>query len=126
MPITVGGTQITFNDATTQSTAAIINTTNVLNATAGASAGAVGTYMIARKPTSPSVGFGSTTAGSGLTPIAVMTGFTNAYAFGAGGAYSGGAAQSGTWRCMSISSNDISSGCGIATITGAALWLRIS
>lgn len=124
MPITVTGSQITFNDATTQTTAAIISTSTILSATAGASAGDVGTYMIARRA-GVVVSFGSTTAGSGLTPISVMTGITNSYAFGAGGAFTGGAAQSGTWRCMSIASADISGG-GSDIITSAALWLRIS
>jgi hypothetical protein len=46
MPVSINNTQIVFNDGTTQSTsaAATVNTTNVLSATAGASAGAVGTY----------------------------------------------------------------------------------
>ena len=47
MTITVGGSAITFPDATTQSTAATApTTTQVLNAYAGASVGAVGTYTI--------------------------------------------------------------------------------
>lgn len=124
MPITVTGSQITFNDATTQTTAAIISTSTILSATAGASAGAVGTYMIARRA-GVVVSFGSTTAGSGLTPISVMTGITNSYVQAAGGAFSPGAAQSGTWRCMSLASADIS-GSGADIITSAALWLRIS
>lgn len=124
MPITVTGSQITFNDATTQTTAAIISTSTILSATAGASAGAVGTYMIARRA-GVVVSFGSTTAGSGLTPISVMTGITNSYVSAAGGAFTGGAAQSGTWRCMSLASADIS-GSGADIITSAALWLRIS
>lgn len=124
MPITVTGSQITFNDATTQTTAAIISTSTILSATAGASAGDVGTYMIARRA-GVVVSFGSTTAGSGLTPISVMTGITNSYVPNSGGAFSGGAAQSGTWRCMSIASSDLS-GSGSDVITSAALWLRIS
>lgn len=45
MPITVAGTTITFNDSTTQSTAAVVSTSTVLNATAGLTAGAVGSYV---------------------------------------------------------------------------------
>jgi hypothetical protein len=66
MPVTINGTAgVTFNDSTTQGTA--FNATAVLNATAGASAGAVGTY--ARAYLLPNVGvasFGNTFAGSNL------------------------------------------------------------
>ena len=49
MSTSINGSTLTFNDATTQTTAAsaaaIVTTTNVLNATAsGATAGGVGTY----------------------------------------------------------------------------------
>jgi uncharacterized membrane protein YebE (DUF533 family) len=63
---------ITFGDATTQSTAAtaaaLVTTTNVLSATAGASVGAVGTYaMLLNINTNPTVlAAGSTIAGSAL------------------------------------------------------------
>ena len=44
MPVSINNTQVVFNDATTQSTANNLpaNTTNVLNAYAGATAGVVG------------------------------------------------------------------------------------
>ena len=86
MPVTVRGTDILFNDGTTQSTAAgAPSTTQVLNATAAASVGAVGTYAelvdLAFTSRSP----GETVAGSGLR-------------------YTGGGIEgstpSGTWRLM--------------------------
>lgn len=80
MAITVSGTSITFNDGTTQTTAGGAPTTaQVLSATAGASAGAVGTYAI-RWAANTSWTAGSTVAGS-----TVATGL------------------SGTWRAMMAS-----------------------
>jgi hypothetical protein len=74
MPVTVRGTDILFNDGTTQNTAgSTVNTTNVLNATAGASAGAVGTY-------------GVTSRGGGTLESGANLGFT-----------------AGTWRRMQSS-----------------------
>lgn len=100
---------ITFGDATSQTTAAtaaaLVTTTNVLNATAGASAGAVGTYALLRVPAnSPGYSFGSTRAGSGLVPST-----TSSNASGS---------VSGTWRCMGY----INPSCAVET----TLWLRIS
>jgi phage-related tail fiber protein len=77
----------------------------VLNATAGASVGAVGTYaFLARRPasaTSP----GDTVAGSNLR-----------YSDGGGNA---GGTPSGTWLAMGMTINSTSDG-------GSTLWLRIS
>lgn len=64
MAVTVSGTSITFNDATVQSTAATAPTTaQVLNATAGASAGAVGAYAT-RVLTGGTWSIGSTVSGN--------------------------------------------------------------
>jgi hypothetical protein len=123
MPTTIRNTDILFNDATTQSTAAIINTTNVLNATAGASAGAVGTYAFARR--AANLSFGATVAGSSLFPTSaayqiVESGVT------AGAALSLGSALSGTWRAMGTNTDVASGGCAYPQIYGATLYLRIS
>ena len=76
MAVTVRGTDILFNDGTTQSTAAgAVTTTAVLNATAGAASKAVGTYGWHQVQYT----LGSTVSGSSL-------------GFG-----------SGTWRCMTFS-----------------------
>jgi hypothetical protein len=84
---------ITFGDATSQTTAAtaaaFVTTTNVLNATAGASAGAVGTYAFAFIKAGSALSFGSTIAGSGLET-------TDAQLSSSGS----GTTLSGTWRCM--------------------------
>lgn len=93
MAVTVSGTSITFNDATVQTTAASApTTTQVLNATAGASAGAVGTYAWVYKAAGPMV-FGTNYAGSGL----LSAGF---YWDGATLTPSWVTTLSGTWKCM--------------------------
>lgn len=80
MTITVSGTTLTFNDATTQTTAAtaagIVTTNNVLSATSSATSKAVGTYA------------------------STITNFTN---YSAGTNYAGSSIglSVGTWRCMS-------------------------
>jgi len=88
---------VTFGDATTQSTAAVVNTTTVLSATAGATAGAVGTYAFLYRSTS--VTPGTTYAGSGLLWGAV------ALQAGCGFIGTGATAQSGTWRCLGNSTS---------------------
>ena len=97
MAVTVGGTSITFNDGTTQTTAAggAPTTAQVLNATAGASAGAVGTYAFLRNSTGGSSFFGGTVAGGVLQAVSLSTD---------GSSLGGGAvdtSMSGTWRAMS-------------------------
>lgn len=65
MPVTLRNTDILFNDGTTQTTAAYgVTTYSVLNATAGASAGDVGTYAVRRSATSSGWSSGSTVSGS--------------------------------------------------------------
>lgn len=105
MAMTLRNTDILFNDSTTQSTA--FNATAVLNATAGASAGAVGTYAFAthESPTTP-FNFGDTISGSLLYP-------SNATGALLGSTFAG------TWRSM-----------GTLQFAGrqtrTSLWLRIS
>jgi hypothetical protein len=84
-----------------------ITTANVLAATAGASAGAVGTYCTAVNTTN-NIPIGSTTAGSSLRGINTA----GAYASPGFG---------GTWRNMGASS-----GTGLQSIGSSSLWLRIS
>jgi len=72
---------------------------------AGVGAGAVGSYMFARY--SANLSFGATVAGSTLTPA------------NADGAVGGSSAQSGTWRCMGVTTTDNNQ-----QLT--TLWLRIS
>jgi hypothetical protein len=90
------GPSITFGDATVQTTAAgAPTTTQVLNATAGATAGGVGTYAFLRNSIGGSNVFGGTAAGGVLQAVSLSTD---------GGSIDGGfvgASMSGTWRAMS-------------------------
>jgi hypothetical protein len=107
MPVTVRNADILFNDGSTQSTAAgAPTTTQVLNATAAASAGAVGTYALLFRNNNALTSFGDTLAGSGLTP-----------SDGGGGQRSG--SVTGTWRCMGRSGSNYTGG-------SVTVWLRIS
>jgi hypothetical protein len=97
-------------------------------ATAGLSAGGIGTYCFAN---GPDTAFGSTTAGSGLTPISAMyKGDEFGIQGGTGNGPTAGSALSGTWRCMGTSDATWvidPNGANPDTIGyGATLWLRIS
>ncbi len=117
MAVTVRGTDILFNDGTTQSTAAgAVNTTSVLNATAGASLGAVGSYaeMLYVGASPQNITAGVTTAGSNLR-------YSNSIR------QSSGPTPSGTWRCMGTGYQVSTDSYGGSTfIGGVTLWLRIS
>ena len=125
MAVTVRGTDILFNDGTTQTTAAgAVSTTAVLNATAGATAGAVGSYMFATPATSgTSISFGTTYAGSSLRPTGGLYGTASGPAFT--GTLPIGSAQSGTWRCMGVTGTG-GGGPYSQTVYSASLFLRIS
>ena len=89
------------------------STADVLNATAGASWGAVGTYAYAtRFSGTGNMAPGTTVAGSGLSPAALTVGGYGSVSFSGSGA-----APSGTWRAMG--------GGGVAG-SPLTLWLRIS
>lgn len=117
MAVTVRGTDILFNDGTTQSTAAgAVTTTTVLNATAGASVGGVGTYgLFLQNAGSTMSTIGGTVAGSNLVYCA---GPNNNYSPGAGTS----TRPSGTWRMMGM--NFYSE--AYSTRVGACVYLRIS
>jgi hypothetical protein len=114
MPITISGTTVTFNDSSTQ-------TTNVPNATAALTAGAIGTYAHLYYPgnsTDRSAGF--TLAGSSLR-------YTSGGGFGVGPT----AAPSGTWRLMGdIQGQTFYPGGpkGAGSVSGwfGSVWLRLS
>ena len=116
MPVTVRGGDILFNDGTTQSTAAgAVNTTTVLNATAGASVGGVGTYgLFLQNAGSTMSTIGGTVAGSNLV-----------YCAGPNNNYDGAGTStrpSGTWRMMGMNFYSVS----YTTRVGACVYLRIS
>jgi hypothetical protein len=94
-------------------------TAQVLNATAGAAAGDVGTYAFARQTNTTSYAFGATIAGGSLSPA----GQIGIFNFAATSAPTSSGTLSGTWRCMGYAPY-ASSCCGPRT-TGT-LWLRIS
>ena len=94
-------------------------------------AGGVGTYAFARRTTGTAdVSFGSTLAGSDLSPTSASAivgpglGGTNAATLSAG------SALSGTWRCMGTYDHTVTStvdgSSNSQTIGGATIWLRIS
>jgi hypothetical protein len=114
MPITISGTTVTFNDSSSQ-------TTNVPNATAALSVGAIGTYALLNFPgntTNRAPGF--TQAGSSLRYAATVPGGTSI-----GGQENEGTAPSGTWRLMGgMYSFSPSPKSGAYART--SVWLRIS
>lgn len=86
---TSGG--VRFPDGSTQTTAAgAVTTDAVLNATAGASAGAIGSYAFMYSGGGPNLGPGGTVAGSSLRYSAI-----NAFPFA-----NLSSTASGTWRVM--------------------------
>lgn len=121
------------SDPSYQTISTTPTTAQVLTATAGASAGAVGTYIFAGPSGNAGASYGSTLAGSSLRPAgigAVSTSYINwgSNRTGGVGLVSGnGTALSGTWRCMGQSSNYSYSDPYNTYYTNAAtLWLRIS
>ena len=131
MPSSLNGTGVTFNDATTQSTANNLpaNTTNVLAATASASVGDVGTYAflgdILRVTTAP----GGTRAGSnlrfaGLGKNGAWNTSLNISVNAANVAYNN--TPSGTWRCMGDAVAQNGNPGYTSDSFPLAVWLRIS
>lgn len=95
-------------------------TAQVLAATAGASAGAVGTYAFLHINTNnTTISTGSTRAGSGLIYASIFpwAGAGTSTAVGQAGSGS----PSGTWRCMGLIT-----AYNNANYRGATVWLRIS
>lgn len=93
-------------------------TTQVLDATAGATAGAVGTYaFMSRSGNNTGVAFGDTIAGSSLTFAGVTRLDSSAM-----DTTTSGTAPSGTWMCV----GNLNGGLGDATHRRATLFLRIA
>ena len=113
------GNVLTSNGTTwTSAGAPAPTTTQVLSATASASAGDVGTYAWCCPTAITTISFGGTRAGSGLQPVGYQ-GQATTVSFGS--FYNGGTSGSltGTWRCMGHSQ-------GTSDRFGITLWLRIS
>lgn len=87
--------------------------------------GAVGTYVFARRTTGTAdVAFGSTLAGSSLSPTSASMGHADTGGSTGTGTFNTGAALSGTWRCMGT--YDHTTGSSGTTMQGATLWMRIA
>lgn len=93
----------------------------MLNATAGATAGAVGTYVLATG--GGTTAFGGTTAGSGLTSSGATRGVIGASGGCASFDANVGSVLSGTWRCMGRAGGSFAV---YSSASFATLWLRIS
>jgi hypothetical protein len=116
------GPSVTFGDATVQTTAAVAPTTaQVLNATAAASVGAVGTYAFLRPTSTTTYSAGSTIAGSSTQYSGALT------VGGIGGSplsIDSVGTPAGTWRCMGYRSPSVYTYGTLAF--SSSLWLRIS
>lgn len=91
-----------------------LNTTNVGSATAGISAGGIGSYVFASNFSKTYIPFGNTIAGSSLRRAGLS--MSNSDGTGTPSANNDGTALSGTWRAM---------GTGLGMV-GMTLWLRIA
>ena len=110
MPVTISGsTGVTFNDATTQSTAAVGSTTLY----------ALGTYITGRPANATNYTVNATVAGSSLystLPNAYWS--LDGWAGGTGGTYPNQTlVNTGSWRCMSAAG-------GGGGYGQAGLWVR--
>jgi hypothetical protein len=105
MTITVGGSVITFNDGTTQSTAAVYTPP----------VGNVGSYAWLGIPSSTTITAGQTTAGSSLVYCGTLS--VNNFSDNTAASFSTVTA-SGTWQAMGQATN--------TNRYAATLWLRIS
>jgi hypothetical protein len=107
-------------------------TTSVLNATAGATAGAVGTYALLGLGDSTDTNtFGTTRAGSALFPAGFGSNVSGGFTVNTSNATTAmgeNSARAGTWRCMGVQRSSTTTNTeGVSTfIRGATLWLRIS
>jgi hypothetical protein len=105
----IGG--VTSVNGQTGNVSVLTTTSNVLNATAGASAGAVGTYGLMNSNSGTNIAPNEARAGSGLR-------FTSC-----GNPSFTTLIPSGTWRCMGFKAGTNTSFSGVFEST---LWLRIS
>lgn len=125
MPITVSGTSITFNDATTQSTAGITSAVTSLNGSTGAITNTgfnnIGSYTAGVRNSNSTSNPGDTIAGSTLYQYSGSP-YTQVQT-NIGGASNRG--QTGTWRAMAYNAPEIL-GCGPDYARGSNIWVRIS
>lgn len=128
-------TKLMTPQRTKQAIDALVSTSAVLGAIAGATAGAIGTYIFARGPSGTT--FGSVVSGASLLYAGAIS-QAQAYASNPGSTpilqsfnVDAGASgvPSGSWKCMGVISTSASAtgvSSASASVTGATLWLRIS
>ena len=116
MAATLGNGTITYGDGSSDST-------NILNTTAAATVGSVGTYAFLGESATTNFSAGQTESGANLRYAGIRT--TGTFALAALGATAGGitgtgspSTPAGTWRCMGSIYG--------TSAYGATLWLRIS
>lgn len=123
---TTGQVLISNGNATTASFQDI-STNQVLAATAGATAGAVGTYMYGNRTNNPStnINFGTIIAGNSLRPAGIVNnmGYDGDNQGSRNGVGVSTIVPSGTWRCMGYSRRTNDTG---TLNDSSTLWLRIS
>jgi hypothetical protein len=127
MPISMNNTTLTFNDGTTQTTAAVAGGVTSLNGQTGAITNtnlyAIGSYVCGRTQNGTTHAVNSTIAGSSLYSAALGTFWngTNAWDnYIYGGSFAASLVNTGTWRCTSAAH-----GSG-GTAGSNGLWVRIS
>jgi hypothetical protein len=119
--LSIGGTGKSVNGSAdvTWTTAEIgINTTNVLNATAGAALGAVGTYAFLGRAATGTTTAGDTIAGADLRFGGIRANATWQNTITSINGANSTNTPSGTWMFMAQQT--------VSTQAGAAVWLRIS
>jgi hypothetical protein len=123
MPITVSGTQITFNDATVQTTAAVAGGVTSLNGATGAitndTFNAIGSYTVGGVVSTTLYSVGATLAGGSLQQ-GNFSAFQPMQSNAPGRSNQG---QTGTWRAMARSQGQTFKG---VTNGPPNLWVRIS
>lgn len=110
-------------NAASASTVTNVTTAQVLAATAGASAGGVGSYAFAKIASHAAYdsSFGATRPGNDLVPTSAAGGVSGNPSL----VFADGASLTGTWRCMGYGDYEVSNNAG-AYMVGVTLWLRIA
>jgi hypothetical protein len=104
---------------------ASVTTSTVLAATAGATAGEVGTLLWGRRNTTGNIALDATVAGSSLTPAGALTNVSLGSVESGSVSTATGTARAGTWRCLGQYTHTATAS-GSLSGGGATLWLRIS